>query len=140
MISPDPSPSRAPSSIAEPQQAAAVATEPPSVPAASGQLTAFERSLLASSPDSFTVQLLGSRSVDSIRRFLAEHDELPDSGYFETRYQGQPWYVVVAGNFNERGVAEAAIENMSADVRQLQPWVRRVQDIQSGLRELHQLP
>jgi len=108
--------------------------------AADSELTAFEQSLLAAAPGSYTVQILGSRSAGSIRQFLAEHGELTGGGYFETRYQSQPWYVLVAGNYSQRQSAELAISRMPADVRQLQPWVRSLSDIQADLRDLHSLP
>lgn len=122
--------------VAQPLSESSAAAESVS----SSSLTAFERSLLAAAPDSYTVQVLGSRSVASIRDFLSQHGELSGSGYFETRYQNQPWYVVVAGNFSQRQSAEQAIAQMPAEVRRLQPWVRSVGDIQSDLQELHQLP
>lgn len=110
------------------------------ISAADADLTVFEQSLLNAPPGSYTVQILGSRSAESIRQFLAEHSELTAGGYFETRYQGQPWYVLVAGSYSQRQNAELAISRMPADVRQLQPWVRSLADIQANLRDLHTLP
>lgn len=123
----------------EPEETVSQA-EKPVVASIDSELTEFEQSLLAAAPGSYTVQILGSRSVASIQQFLAEHAELLGGGYFETRFQGQPWYVVVAGNYDQRQSAEQAIFRMPAAVRQLQPWVRSLSDIQSGLRDLHKLP
>lgn len=126
-------------SLPEPEVAVSRA-ENPALASTGSELTTFEQSLLAAAPGSYTVQILGSRSAASIRQFLAEHSELTGGGYFETRFQGQPWYVVVAGNYSQRQSAEQAISRMPAAVRQLQPWVRSLSDIQSGLRDLHNLP
>lgn len=109
-------------------------------PAADSTLTAFERRLLAAEPGTYTVQLLGARSASSIQQFLEQNPELSQSGYFETRYQNQPWFVAVSGVYTQRSSAEAAIAAMPSPVRQLQPWVRSLADIQSTLRDRHNLP
>ncbi len=154
---------QSPDSNDETPQALAARPEPPVVPATervtqiisndpaarsepvaqaqdAAEVSAFERSLLDAAPGTYTVQLLGARSVASIQQFLAAHANLNGGGYFETRFQNQPWYVAVAGIYNERRAAEAAIAAMPESVRELQPWVRSVADIQANLRDLHSLP
>jgi septal ring-binding cell division protein DamX/type II secretory pathway predicted ATPase ExeA len=124
----------------EAQQRAAAEAVAQIPPAADSTLTAFERRLLAAEPGTYTVQLLGARSASSIQQFLEQHPELSQSGYFETRYQNQPWFVAVSGVYTQRSSAEAAIAAMPSPVRQLQPWVRSLADIQSTLRDRHNLP
>lgn len=109
-------------------------------PAASQTLSGFEQRLLSYPAQSFAVQIMGSRSPDNIQRFLDSTPTLASGGYFTTTYQGQPWYVVVAGQFADRGSAEDAIARLPADVRELQPWVRSLADIQASIRSHYQLP
>lgn len=105
--------------------------------AAAAAPSTFEQVLLAYDPSSYTVQIMGSRSVEKIREFLSGQPGLQASGYFETRFQGQPWYVVVSGHYPQREQAQSAIAALPAVVRDLQPWVRSVADIQSSIRSLH---
>lgn len=100
----------------------------------------FEQTLLGYNPSGYTVQIMGSRSVEKTRQFLSGQPGLAASGYFETRFQEQPWYVVVSGHYAEREQAQAAIAALPAAVRELQPWVRSVADIQSSIRSLHPVP
>ena len=85
----------------------------------------------------YTIQLMGSRSEESVIKFLASADLPFQSGYFDTRYQGEPWFVVVSGAFTSRSQASAAIIRLPAGVSELQPWVRAASGINSSVRTLH---
>lgn len=111
-------------SPATPQPAPAVASLPD-----------FTRSLLDAAPEGFTIQVMGTSSQDNARRFLDTHFSAADSGIIATRFENQPWYVVVHGNFTDRGGASAAIGGLPEPVRVLQPFVRSLEDIQTALRQ-----
>lgn len=87
----------------------------------------------------YTIQLMGSRSQESVIKFLASADLPFASGYFETRYQGEPWFVVVSGAFTSRQHANEGINRLPASVRELQPWVRAASEIKSSVRTLQAL-
>ncbi|MFN3163007.1 MAG: AAA family ATPase [Pseudohongiellaceae bacterium] len=103
-------------------------------------LSGFEQRLLSYPAQHYAVQIMGSRSADNIRRFLDSTPDLNSGGYFATTYQGQPWYVVVSGQFADRGSAEDAIAALPDTVRELNPWVRSLADIQASIRSHYQLP
>lgn len=96
----------------------------------------FEQQLLASPGDHYTVQIMGSRSEDSVKRFVARELGALNHGYFETRYQNQPWYVVVMGEFVSREAANRALSDLPSTIRELDPWIRNLADIQSDIREV----
>lgn len=87
----------------------------------------------------YTIQLMGSRSEESVIKFLAGAELPYKSGYFETRYQGEPWFVVVSGVFGSRAQANEGIAKLPAGVQELQPWVRAAADIKSSVRTLQAL-
>ncbi|MDG2249600.1 MAG: AAA family ATPase [Gammaproteobacteria bacterium] len=99
----------------------------------------FEKSLLDFPSSSYTVQIMGSRSETDVQRFVEEELELSYRGYFETRFQDKPWYVVVSGRFENRSDATQAIEELPVALKSLQPWVRALADIQSDIRQLNSL-
>ncbi|MFL2849160.1 MAG: SPOR domain-containing protein [Pseudohongiellaceae bacterium] len=99
----------------------------------------FEKSLLDFPSSSYTVQIMGSRSETNVQRFVEEELELSYRGYFETRFQDKPWYVVVLGRFENRSDATQAIEELPVALKSLQPWVRELADIQSDIRQLNSL-
>ncbi|MCI5105427.1 MAG: AAA family ATPase [Pseudomonadales bacterium] len=96
----------------------------------------FEQALLSYPPGNYAIQIMGASSARQIGEFLARYPQLPDAGYFESRFRGQPWFVVVAGNYSERASAQQAIDRLPAALRELQPWVRSIADIQSAIRSL----
>ena len=97
----------------------------------------FESELLRYPANSFTVQIMGSRSEASVRDFVSGEVHAGKPGYFETRFQDRPWFVVVLGNFGERHEAVAAIEELPESLRSLKPWIRSLADVQSDIRKLH---
>ena len=99
----------------------------------------FEKSLLDFPSSSYTVQIMGSHSETNVQRFVEEELELSHRGYFETRFQDKPWYVVVLGRFENRSDATQAIEELPVALKSLQPWVRALADIQSNIRQLNSL-
>ena len=87
-------------------------------------------------PEDFTIQLMGSRSEQGVIDFL-EGAELPfASGYFETRYQGGPWFVAVTGGFSSREAAVAGLASLSPAIRELQPWARPASQLPSQIKGL----
>jgi len=102
-------------------------------------ISEFENQLLGYPANNFAVQLLGSRSEVNVKEFVADKQVADSHGYFETRFQSQPWYVVVFGNFDDRGTAAQAIQQLPESLRSLQPWVRPINGIQADIRQLHSL-
>ena len=97
----------------------------------------FESELLRYPANNFTVQIMGSRSEASVREFVRGEVNIGKPGYFETRFQDRPWFVVVLGNFGERHEAVEAIEELPEALRSLKPWIRSLADVQSDIRKLH---
>lgn len=91
--------------------------------------------LLMNKPAShFTLQMMGSLDEASVRSFIQTQANSSDFAYFEGRYQGRPWYVVVYGDYNNREQALAAIQNLPAPLRNQRPWARTFQSVQSDIR------
>lgn len=61
--------------------------------------------LKAQNPDAYTLQVLGARSEEAVKRFIAGQDDPSQFSYFETREAGRPWFVVVHGNYASRELA-----------------------------------
>lgn len=96
----------------------------------------FVERLLEASPQYYAVQLLASHSEANISKFVAELGDDQPAGYFETRFQGKPWFVAVLAVFEDRAQATRAIDSMPVKLRSNEPWVRSVAGIQTDIREL----
>jgi DamX protein len=104
------------------------------------RLSGFEQQLLALAPGSYTVQVMASSAESKVKEFVADTMVPQPKGYFETRYRGQPWFVVVAGNYGNRTAATDSIQQLPESLRSLQPWVRNLADIQDAIRVLGPAP
>jgi DamX protein len=91
-------------------------------------------SLLNLPTNSYTLQLLGSRSETNVRNFISDNGGGDNYAYFETQFQEKPWYVVVYGNYPDSISAKAAIANLPGSLNELEPWARSVSEIQQAIR------
>jgi DamX protein len=96
----------------------------------------FVEQLLQASPRDYAVQLLASYSEANISEFVAQLNADHPAGYFETRYQGKPWFVAVLAAFDDRDEAARSIPSLPAKLRSNEPWVRSVAGIQADIQEL----
>jgi len=51
----------------------------------------------------------------------------------QTRYKGNPWFVVVYGQFKDRDAAQAASASLPSALAKLKPWARTSQGIQADI-------
>jgi DamX protein len=96
----------------------------------------FVEQLLQASPRNYAVQLLASHSEANISDFVTQLSADHPAGYFETRYQGKPWFVAVLAAFDDRDKAARAISALPAKLRSNEPWVRSVAGIQTDILQL----
>ena len=96
----------------------------------------FVEQLLQASSRDYAVQLLASYSEANISEFVAQFNAEHPAGYFETRYQGKPWFVAVLAAFDDRDEAARSIPSLSAKLRSNEPWARSVAGIQTDIQEL----
>ena len=96
----------------------------------------FVERLLQASPGNYAVQLLASRSEANISAFVPQLGGDHPAGYFETSYQGKPWFVAVLAAFNDRDMATQAISSLPAKLRVNEPWARSVAGIQTDILQL----
>lgn len=125
-----------PAAQAETNAATVQVQQAPRTEVSSSELSSFERSLLSDSAANFTVQIIGALSETNIQAFVNANELGANSGYFETRLNGKPWYVVVAGSFATRESAAALLDSLPASVKASGPWVRSLAGIQSDIRNL----
>lgn len=94
--------------------------------------------LLKEPPQTYALQLLGVRNQQSANEFvqgLTRQIGQDLLSVYQTRYQNQPWYVVVYGPFEDRNDAENAANQLPGKLRQQQPWIRQLSKIQEDIRK-----
>jgi DamX protein len=113
-----------------------ITPEPITEDSNANELSSFERKLLAYPSANYTVQIVGASSEANIQAFVKAAQLSVTAGYFETRLNGKPWYVVVAGNFPDREAATAFLSALSDSAKASGPWVRSLVGIQSDIQKL----
>jgi len=96
-------------------------------------LSEFERMLLGAPPDSFTVQIIASTSEEGVRGFIAASQLGEIHGYYETRRQRGPWFVVVDGMYPDWETAMEARAQWAEKLDDLEPWIRRISNVHSEI-------
>ncbi len=94
-----------------------------------------EATLMAKPANHYTLQMMGSLDEASVKSFIeAQVTNRSDFSYFEGRYKGQPWYVVVYGDYASRDEALAGIQKLPKGLQKQRPWARSYQSVQEDIR------
>lgn len=99
------------------------------------RLSVSEQALLEWPTSGYTLQVLGAGLKKSADDFIRGQKEPQKFYLFRTTYKGNPWYVVVYGQYKSRQSASAASKSLPDDLRKLQPWARSIQGIQSEIKK-----
>ncbi len=97
--------------------------------------TAYERKLLSFNSGNYALQVLGSSSETNVQKFITDQGSNENFTYFESRFQGRPWFVVVYGNYRDKTAATSAAAVLPQRLKELQPWARTIADIQSEIKK-----
>lgn len=77
----------------------------------------------------YTLQLMASRDQSALNQLVARHRLSPAWVYSRT-LNGQPWYVLVHGDFASAEQARAAIGSLPAELRAAKPWPKPFGQVQ----------
>lgn len=121
---------------------AAVATPTPAAPAARAVVPATDNTatgagqqarILALPANQFTLQVLGASSRTNVEQFVQRHSA-SSLLWYETRNNGNPWFVVIQGSYASREAARSALAGLPAELRDQQPWVRSLEEVHTEIR------
>ena len=106
----------------------------PAKPIRQEKLSKVEQSFMALPKGHYSLQVLGARYEATAKQFLASLGSLNSPIYvLELERGGEPWFVVLVGDFGNQGDARKAISDLPQKVRNLQPWARPVTKLQQQL-------
>lgn len=132
---PQPKPEPAPKPAAKPKETPK-APEPVAVakPATPPSTSGNGSGLAAMPKDQFVVQLMAATSKAKLNDFIARSAKGVKVHTYETRRDGRPWFVAVAGPFATKAAARSAIAELPKPLRDQSPWLRSVASVQSDLK------
>ncbi len=76
--------------------------------------------------------MLSHTDEAAVRRYVQEHFEDGEAGYFAFERDGTTWYSVVVGEYTRYAEATAAGKRLAARLGGSQPWVRKFAVIQEA--------
>lgn len=91
-------------------------------------------SVLSAPASHYTLQLSGASRPDTLKAF-AKQQKLEHFSVYETRRDGQPWFVLVSGSYASSAEAKKAITSLPAEVQAKKPWVRPIRQVQQDLKK-----
>ncbi|MEM7465802.1 MAG: AAA family ATPase [Pseudomonadota bacterium] len=129
---PEPSPTLEPpvaESPPRPSSPAPAATLPkPSSPAKSSGEYSLAR-LLRESPNGYVLQLFGVRNHDAASKYVAKHKLDGSSTIVASMHNGEPWYVLIYGQFETREAATDVAKTLTNKLTNIKPWPRPVSSL-----------
>ena len=94
-----------------------------------------ERWLLAQPASRFTLQLLGSRSENSLKAYINRHRlDLEQIAYYKGRFKGGDWYVLLYGSYPDKQAALTARAGLPPKVRAGKPWPRSFGSVHKAIQ------
>lgn len=100
------------------------------------RLTATEKWLAQSSPQTYTVQLLGSHDEKQLNqhlRFISNIIEINDVFVYRTLAKGEPALTLTWGNFDNPRAAREAMAKLPPSLKMYRPLLRTVQGIKTEI-------
>ena len=85
--------------------------------------------LLRDLPNGYVLQLFGVRDHDAASNYIAKHELQAESAIVASMHEGQPWYVVIHGRFQNRDEAAKAAQSLSQRLSNVKPWPRPVSSL-----------
>lgn len=81
----------------------------------------------------YTLQLMASHDLAIVKGFIKAHQLGKQAGFYQTRFQGNPWYVLIYGDYQSSNAAHNALGHLPASVKAMHPWVKPYQIVQKEL-------
>ena len=104
-------------------------------PAVKRLYSADEQTILNMPSNHYTIQLVGSRNKNRVTEFASEHGLTEIARMFSVNDQGEPWYMLVMGDYQTSEQAEQALQALPVRFRGQSPWIRRFAAVQYAIRE-----
>ena len=106
--------------------------KPTTKPVASGALSA--NNLAAIPATNYTLQLSGASRQDTLEAF-AKKNLNGNYAIYKTQRNGNPWYVLIYGNYRNISEAKQAVASLPAAVQAKKPWVRPMKHVHQDLKK-----
>ncbi|KLN66920.1 SPOR domain-containing protein [Vibrio sp. VPAP30] len=119
--------------VVKPQEQAAPQPEVPKEAAPSSTVIKFsftKDELKSFSPRSYTLQLAAVNSLEEVQKFIDRHQLANQVFIYPTQRNGVDWYIVTYQNYPTIQVARDAVQGLSTELQNLEPWAKSLSQVQ----------
>lgn len=81
-----------------------------------------------------TIQLSGASRSESLAAFAKKY-ALTNYWIYETQRNGNPWYVLIMGNYPNSLAAHKAIADLPENIRSNKPWVKTFRQVHKEIKQ-----
>ncbi|MGF1760214.1 AAA family ATPase [Photobacterium sagamiensis] len=99
-------------------------TEPEATSVEAKQVSVLGSELKAIDSRHYTLQLAALKSLSAAKKFVTEHEISEIAKMYETRRNGEPWFIVIIGDYQDIVTARRAETQLPGGVQAVQPWVK----------------
>ncbi|MEF1288764.1 SPOR domain-containing protein [Vibrio sp. M260118] len=82
------------------------------------------------SPRSYTLQLAAVNSLEEVQKFIDLHQLANQVFIYPTQRNGVDWYIVTYQNYPTIQVARDAVQSLSEELQNLEPWAKSLSQVQ----------
>ena len=99
------------------------------------RLNAQSKPVVASNnAEQYTLQLMASGKMSDVQSYISAHNLSGKAQYYQTALNGKPWYMVTYGQYPTQAQAQAALQQLPANLQHHQPWVKSFATIQQEVK------
>jgi septal ring-binding cell division protein DamX len=93
--------------------------------------------LLSQESSRYTIQIMGARDDALLFDFVNRNQLLEQNeiAYYQTTFQGRPWFQLLYGIYPSKRAAQSAAEAFPPEIRKSSPWIRRLSGVQAAIRK-----
>ena len=100
-----------------------------------GLLTQDEQVVMLWPSDSYTLQVMAAGQLAGIEKFVAQQSNKNRLRIVTIARNGQPWYVVLTGNYSGLVEARQAISTLPEQQSRAKPWPRKIDAIKQQIND-----
>jgi len=89
------------------------------------------------SPRSYTLQLAAVNSLEEVQKFIDRHQLANQVFIYPTQRNGVDWYIVTYQNYPTIQVARDAVQGLSTELQNLEPWAKSLSQVQREIDRIN---
>lgn len=87
------------------------------------EMSANDKNLLLVKPEHYTLQIMSGQELSALQEFIDDHHLQGKVQYYSVMLKGEPWYMLIYGNYNTEDQAKHAEKHLATLLGHA-PWIK----------------